>query len=384
MHSTPLEVWLGPIGPLRQRIFQATPPGPLTSIGMNGLPSPLGNGGGGGSGGSGIPGMQSNQGIPALNGLPPPLANSMAALNGMNVAMGGMLNMGMGYGQPQQHPGDGNGGGGGSEGSNGAGTGHQAPSSSSPQQSTAGVISNSNPSPTSATTSPTTGSVPPPTMPPPHSPPVAPPRFIPQGPLHTIILVDLPPISQIVRSARESLGLPAHAGYMGESIPGVPGLEMGINLGINPGSNGEVVGVEKSEHEHEQGVVPPVPAPAPIPPPPPPLPNLPILFIRTYDGMGYHSGRSIACEPNLGPEEIERIRRGVSPSSPSAATAGGTAGTSGSGSGSVSGTTTGNGSGASGLNLSNRNGVAAKEEGPSGGGSGGPLEGDIDWIVRVL
>ncbi|GJJ08876.1 hypothetical protein Clacol_003096 [Clathrus columnatus] len=351
MQHTPLEVWLGPIGPLRQRIFQATPPGPLTSIGMNGLGPGLG-----------VPGKSlNNPGIAGLNGL-----TGLATLNGMDVSMGGMLNMGMPYGQPPQH-GDGSNNGN-NNGSDGSPTGGQqdgqnqtqtTPSSQPPTPSTAG--------PSASTSNPTTiplpgqqaspGSVhslihpiPPPSHPPPHSPPVAPPRFVPQGPLHTIIIVDLPPVAQIVRSARESVGLPAHAGYMGEGMSGIPGMEMGISLGGGQGSNGESNSGDKHGHGHP-------------PPPPPPLPTLPILFIRTYDGVGYHSGRSIACEPNLGPGEIERIRRGI-PNHTAAANA------SGNGSG-PSGSNGANGSASSNSN-SGRNG-------DKGDGGGSALENDIDW-----
>ncbi|KAF8647926.1 hypothetical protein AX16_006458 [Volvariella volvacea WC 439] len=139
--QTPLDVYLGNLGPLRHRVYQATPPGPLTNIAPFGPP------------------------IQAIDsGVPPdPLAGPGA---------------------------------------------------------------------------PTTG----------------PPRYMPSGPLHTIVIVEMPPLSEVIKALEE------------DALP----------------PNGD---------EH----VPP--GEGPVPPPPPFAGrSLPLLFIRASDGVGYHSGRTIACE----------------------------------------------------------------------------------------
>ncbi|KAF8585559.1 hypothetical protein K439DRAFT_1632565 [Ramaria rubella] len=215
---TPLEVWLGNLGPLRQRIFQATPPGPLTSVSPYALPS------GGPISGEAI-----------------------------NIAEAGPSNN-------SQHAGD------------------------TPQ-----------------------------TI-------VAPPRFVPSGPLHTIIIVDLPPMNEIVKTlqdgmmslaagAAEAARMMAPPAHNTRSPPGPQGrdgrsddahdgstsdhrseagpssgpahtvLAEGSSSHAHPSLPGDLDDVQGSEHGG------PLPGQA-----------LPLLFIRGSDGMGYHSGRSIACD----------------------------------------------------------------------------------------
>lgn len=225
---TPLEVWLGGLGPLRQRIFQATPPGPLTSVSPYAVPS----------GG--------------------PISGEAVSL-----AEAGTSN--------SHHSGD------------------------TPQ-----------------------------TI-------VAPPRFVPSGPLHTIIIVDLPPMSEIVKSLRDSvMSLTAGAAEAARMIAPAsrsPPLEQvhdgrrsedtrngsssdhrsdagpssgqhaSVNADPRSSSHAALTGMEDvqapgSEHGGAgaggggslSGQ------------------SLPLLFIRGSDGMGYHSGRSIACDHTFHPE----------------------------------------------------------------------------------
>jgi recombining binding protein suppressor of hairless len=215
---TPLEVWLGGLGPLRQRIFQATPPGPLTSVSPYAIPS------GGPISGEAI-----------------------------NIAEAGPSG--------NQHSAD------------------------TPQ-----------------------------TI-------VAPPRFVPSGPLHTIIIVDLPPLSEIVKSLHDGVmslaaGAAEAARMMAPSATTrSPPLER--DRRTEDGQNGvtsehrsdadsssgqptSLINENSSSHAHAS-MLENVQGPehnGPLP-----GQSLPLLFIRGSDGMGYHSGRSIACDhtfPDLG------------------------------------------------------------------------------------
>ncbi|KAH9486637.1 Transcription factor cbf11 [Psilocybe cubensis] len=85
------------------------------------------------------------------------------------------------------------------------------------------------------------------------------------APLHTVVIVEMPPLADVIK-ALEDDALPTNT-----SPP-----------------NGN------KSHPPPDGVEGSVP-------PPPPMPSiagrsLPLLFIRASDGVGYHSGRTIACE----------------------------------------------------------------------------------------
>ncbi|KIK70877.1 hypothetical protein GYMLUDRAFT_66092 [Collybiopsis luxurians FD-317 M1] len=91
----------------------------------------------------------------------------------------------------------------------------------------------------------------------------SPTRYMPSGPLHTIVMVEMPPIADIIKALEED-ALPPSL----EHSDGQPAAD-----GSHPGSrNGSG--------------------------PPPSIAgrSLPLLFIRSSDGVGYHSGRTIACE----------------------------------------------------------------------------------------
>ncbi|KAH6916831.1 transcription factor [Coprinopsis sp. MPI-PUGE-AT-0042] len=98
-----------------------------------------------------------------------------------------------------------------------------------------------------------------------HAPPIDPAnRYMGGGPIHTIVIVEMPPIAEVIKALEE------------DAIP------TDVS-GSKPSQDGG---------ETQDGGGPPVP-------PPPPIAgrSLPLLFIRSYDGVGYHSGRTIACDP---------------------------------------------------------------------------------------
>jgi recombining binding protein (suppressor of hairless) len=146
---------------------------------------------------------------------------------------------------------------------------------------------------------------------------VAPPRFVPSGPLHTIIIVDLPPINDIVKTLQDGMmSLAAGAAQAARmmapaSAPRSPSTEQGRD-----GRSEDVHDASTSDHQEagpSSGPAQPILAEGSQSHSHPtmsgledvqgpehggPLPGqaLPLLFIRGSDGMGYHSGRSIACD----------------------------------------------------------------------------------------
>ncbi|KAI0067802.1 hypothetical protein BV25DRAFT_1794514 [Artomyces pyxidatus] len=96
-------------------------------------------------------------------------------------------------------------------------------------------------------------------------------RYLSSGPLHTIVVVEMPTLAEVIKALQE-------------------------DLTPNPPSDGETPtqGAESSadspEPERDSGIATTV------------VPqqlagrSLPLLFIRSSDGVGYHSGRTIACE----------------------------------------------------------------------------------------
>lgn len=109
----------------------------------------------------------------------------------------------------------------------------------------------------------------------PLSPTAPPPRYMSAGPLHTIVVVEMPPLQDVIK-ALEDDPLPPHPEPQGSRQSPEGGSA------THEGRNGN-------------GALPAAPAP---PPPPPSMAgrSLPLLFIRASDGVGYHSGRTIACE----------------------------------------------------------------------------------------
>lgn len=93
-----------------------------------------------------------------------------------------------------------------------------------------------------------------------------PPQYMPSGPLHTIVVVEMPPLADVIKALEED----ANASH--ENDPAIdqqsPHEASGSQQPLNGGG------------------------------PPPSIAgrSLPLLFIRASDGVGYHSGRTIACE----------------------------------------------------------------------------------------
>lgn len=90
-----------------------------------------------------------------------------------------------------------------------------------------------------------------------------------QTPLHTIVIVDMPPIQDVMKNLEEQFSLPSNP-TEGKSS--------------EEGSTSDTTRPHPSMALSGRG--------------------LPLLFIRSSDGVGYHSGRTLACENvfhNLGP-----------------------------------------------------------------------------------
>ncbi|KAI0053362.1 hypothetical protein FA95DRAFT_1579483 [Auriscalpium vulgare] len=96
------------------------------------------------------------------------------------------------------------------------------------------------------------------------------PRFLSSGPLHTIVYVDMPSLNEVVKALDEDAIPPPTEGDRA-APPADP---------ATPASNGE------PDSGIGAAIVPPHVANR----------TLPLLFIRALDGVGYHSGRTIACE----------------------------------------------------------------------------------------
>jgi len=103
----------------------------------------------------------------------------------------------------------------------------------------------------------------------PGPPPVGAPRYMASGPLHTIVIVEMPPLADVIKALDQD-ALPSN--------------------GDGPGSNHHSPGPTDGSQPHD-------PRNGPNPPPMSIAGrSLPLLFIRASDGVGYHSGRTIACE----------------------------------------------------------------------------------------
>ncbi|KZS96142.1 hypothetical protein SISNIDRAFT_548241 [Sistotremastrum niveocremeum HHB9708] len=191
----PLEVWLGNIGPLTQRVFQATPPGPLTSV------SPFGHQGSTNHGPSSPSGFHTTQ---------------------QSVAEGHLS----------------------------AETPAHSPASESPH-----------------------------------------PNLGPLQSIHSVVILDMPPMEQIVRSMQETIESHGRSPEAGSDAVGRDS-EDEVAKNLDPGAE-KNDGSSSPRSQHRSNGPPPTNgrAAASIN-----GRSLPLLFIRGVDGMGYHSGRSITCE----------------------------------------------------------------------------------------
>ena len=89
---------------------------------------------------------------------------------------------------------------------------------------------------------------------------------MPSGPLHTIVVVEMPPLADVIKALEEDANASKENGpQSGQHSPHEPS-------GSQHTLHGEVSPPSIAGH------------------------SLPLLFIRASDGVGYHSGRTIACE----------------------------------------------------------------------------------------
>jgi len=91
-----------------------------------------------------------------------------------------------------------------------------------------------------------------------------------QTPLHTIVIVDMPPIQDVIKNLEDQFP--------------TPGNPTGPKISPEEGASSDGTQPHPSLALSGRG--------------------LPLLFIRASDGIGYHSGRTLACENvfhNLGP-----------------------------------------------------------------------------------
>ncbi|KAH9968860.1 hypothetical protein BC827DRAFT_1121552 [Russula dissimulans] len=100
--------------------------------------------------------------------------------------------------------------------------------------------------------------------------PPMPPRYISAGPLHTIVVVEMPPLMDVINALKEDILSP------------VDEAEDRVERGNST--------QESREGERDSGIA------AAVVPQQLAGRSLPLLFIRALDGVGYHSGRTIACE----------------------------------------------------------------------------------------
>lgn len=109
--------------------------------------------------------------------------------------------------------------------------------------------------------------------PPPGAPDPNAARFMP-SPIHTIVIVEMPTLTDILKALDDE----------------------------NPAQNLAADGKAHSPGSSNEDVRQP-----PHPLPPSMGRSLPLLFIRSSDGIGYHSGRTIACENVFHSMELNNI-----------------------------------------------------------------------------
>lgn len=108
--------------------------------------------------------------------------------------------------------------------------------------------------------------------------PVSPGRYVTQ-PLHTIVTVDMPSLAEVIKALQEDVMSPNGL------TPGGGGPHMSPP-GTDARSGGQVDDTAASGSQVSTSASLPTIAGR----------SLPLLFIRAYDGVGYHSGRTITCE----------------------------------------------------------------------------------------
>ncbi|KAI0307908.1 hypothetical protein B0F90DRAFT_1930918 [Multifurca ochricompacta] len=98
--------------------------------------------------------------------------------------------------------------------------------------------------------------------------PPIPPRYISAGPLHTIVVVEVPPLADVINALKEDVLPPVNEDRAESGSTSQESRDVERDPGISP-----VIVPQQLAGR-----------------------SLPLLFIRSLDGVGYHSGRTIACE----------------------------------------------------------------------------------------
>lgn len=132
---------------------------------------------------------------------------------------------------------------------------------------------------------------------------VAPGRYVPQ-PLHTIVTVDMPSLAEVLKALQEDVIPPNVLTPGGSSGPHMS--PSGTDVG-----GGQVDGAAAGGSQVPANAQPPTIAGR----------SLPLLFIRAYDGVGYHSGRTITCENVFQSMDLGVMAQGHVLSPPGGATA---------------------------------------------------------------
>ncbi|KAG6911519.1 hypothetical protein DXG01_011821, partial [Tephrocybe rancida] len=117
------------------------------------------------------------------------------------------------------------------------------------------------------------------------SPTLGGPRFMP-SPMHTIVIVEMPTIEAVIKALDQD-ALPPHR--------------------EGSGSNHHSPTADGSAPETRNGPSQPSLSIAGR--------SLPLLFIRAFDGVGYHSGRTITCEPHYPSLDLGNIPSNIDPGS---------------------------------------------------------------------
>jgi recombining binding protein (suppressor of hairless) len=123
--------------------------------------------------------------------------------------------------------------------------------------------------------------------------PPGPPRYMPSGTMHTIVIVEMPSLVDVMKALEED-ALPPNEDVTDN------GQHPPITTSDTP-SDGT-----QPHHGNGAGVSPQAITGR----------SLPLLFIRASDGVGYHSGRTIACENVFQTMELDMATNPANPPGP--------------------------------------------------------------------
>lgn len=104
----------------------------------------------------------------------------------------------------------------------------------------------------------------------------------PLSSVHTHVVVTLPPVADIVKTLRSDLVYSVHNGNTGDVVRSKAEGEATSMSSSSSAPAGQIssqqMGSNSPSHADLRGI------------------SLPILFVRSVDGVGYHSGRNVTCE----------------------------------------------------------------------------------------